>query len=155
MAEISLPDVVSDGNVSTSNVPETNAGVSNTMPDSSDVSVEPPVETRPVAVALNLNLSSMDNVDHQAQRSQASLKAASSVLSNIIGATASLNRGVRTADYLVIKENTAPAILVEMGFVTHPVEGAQLKDPNYLDRIAYGISRGVLEYLDNLPPDIR
>ena len=91
----------------------------------------------------------------QTKRSQASLKAASSVLSHILGATASLNRGVRTADYLVIKESKTPAILVEMGFVTHPIEGAQLADSNYLDRIAYGISRGVLEYLDNLPPDTR
>jgi N-acetylmuramoyl-L-alanine amidase len=114
-------------------------------------------ETRPVATPLNLGSSPAVSASGvaQAQRTQESFHAASDVLSNILGATASLNRGVRTADYLVIKENKAPAILVEMGFVTHPVEGAQLKDANYLDRIAYGISRGVLQYLDNLPPDKR
>jgi N-acetylmuramoyl-L-alanine amidase len=115
-------------------------------------SVVAPIETRPVATPLNPTKNVLES---QSQRSEDSFKAASSVLSQILGATASLNRGVRTADYLVIKENTAPAILVEMGFVTHPIEGAQLKDLNYLDRIAYGISRGVLEYLDNLPPDTR
>jgi N-acetylmuramoyl-L-alanine amidase len=155
-AETSLPDVASDASVGAPNLPETNAvDASITIPDSSNVTVEPSTETRPVAVALNPISSPVTKGVDQTQRSQASLKAASSVISNIIGATASLNRGVRTADYLVIKENTAPAILVEMGFVTHPIEGAQLKDTNYLDRIAYGISRGVLEYLDNLPPDTR
>jgi N-acetylmuramoyl-L-alanine amidase len=152
-AEASVPEVVSDASIS---LPETTTvDASSTLPDSSNVTVEVPSETRPVAVALNPTSSLTAKGVDQTQRSQASLKAASSVLSHMIGATASLNRGVRTADYLVIKENTAPAILVEMGFVTHPIEGAQLKDANYLDRIAYGISRGVLEYLDNLPPDTR
>ncbi len=155
-AQTSLPDVASDANVGAPSLPETNAvDATSPTPDSSNVTVEPPIETRPVAVALNPISSPVAKGVDQTQRSQASLKAASSVISNIIGATASLNRGVRTADYLVIKENTAPAILVEMGFVSHPIEGAQLKDSNYLDRIAYGISRGVLEYLDNLPPDKR
>ncbi len=160
-AETSPSDIASDASVgdasvSASNLPQTNAvDATSTAPTSSNTTVEPSTETRPVAVALNPTSSPAVKGVDQTQRSQASLKAASSVLSNMIGATASLNRGVRTADYLVIKENTAPAILVEMGFVTHPIEGAQLKDANYLDRIAAGISRGVLEYLDNLPPDKR
>jgi N-acetylmuramoyl-L-alanine amidase len=83
------------------------------------------------------------------ERSLASQQLATSVLSNILGTTAGFNGGTRNADYYVIKESECPAILVEMGYVTHPVEGAQLKDTNYLDRIAYGISYGVLEYLEN------
>ena len=71
------------------------------------------------------------------------------MLSHVIGTTAGFNGGTRNADYYVIKESECPAILVEMGYVTHPVEGAQLKDSNYLDRLAYGISYGVLEYLEN------
>jgi N-acetylmuramoyl-L-alanine amidase len=154
-SEVTVPDASTPAaNSIEPSMPESSLVTPTTVPDSSNVTVEPPAETRPVAVALNPTVTNKP-VAEQAVRGQASLKAASSVLSNIIGATASLNRGVRTADYLVIKENTAPAILVEMGFVTHPVEGAQLKDENYLDRIAYGISRGVLEYLDNLPPDTR
>jgi N-acetylmuramoyl-L-alanine amidase len=155
--ETNLPDASAPpSSVIESNQPESSAVTPSTVPDSSNsVAVEVSSESRPVAVALNPSSSLVKSGVDQAQRSQDSLKAASSVLSNMIGATASLNRGVRTADYLVIKENTAPAILVEMGFVTHPIEGAQLKDSNYLDRLAYGISRGVLEYLDNLPPDKR
>jgi N-acetylmuramoyl-L-alanine amidase len=52
---------------------------------------------------------------------------------------------------VVIKESLCPAILVEMGYVKHPIEGAQLRDSNYLDRLAYGIARGVFEALENSP----
>jgi N-acetylmuramoyl-L-alanine amidase len=83
------------------------------------------------------------------ERATASQQLALSVLSNVLGSAASFNGGTRNADFFVIKHSECPAILVEMGYVTHPVEGQQLKDTNYLDRIAYGISYGVLEYLEN------
>jgi N-acetylmuramoyl-L-alanine amidase len=82
------------------------------------------------------------------ERAIASQQLALSVLSHVIGTTAGFNGGARNADYYVIKQSECPAILVEMGYVTHPVEGQQLKDTNYLDRLAYGISYGVLEYLE-------
>jgi len=56
---------------------------------------------------------------------------------------------VRTADYFVNKFATVPSILVEIGYVTHPIEGLSLRNSDYRDRIAYGIARGVLEYLEN------
>jgi N-acetylmuramoyl-L-alanine amidase len=83
------------------------------------------------------------------ERAAASQQLALNVLSSVLGSAASFNGGTRNADYFVIKESECPAILVEMGYVTHPVEGQQLKDSNYLDRIAYGISHGVLEFLEN------
>ena len=83
------------------------------------------------------------------ERAVASQQLALNVLSSVLGSAASFNGGARNADYFVIKQSECPAILVEMGYVTHPVEGQQLKDSNYLDRIAYGISYGVLEYLEN------
>ena len=89
------------------------------------------------------------NLANSPERAIASQQLALSVLSHMIGTTASFNGGARNGDYFVIKQSECPAILVEMGYVTHPVEGAQLKDANYLDRIAYGISYGVLEYLEN------
>jgi N-acetylmuramoyl-L-alanine amidase len=83
------------------------------------------------------------------ERASASQQLALNVLSSVLGSAASFNGGARNADYFVIKESECPAILVEMGYVTHPIEGQQLKDTNYLDRIAYGISYGVLEFLEN------
>ncbi len=86
----------------------------------------------------------------QQNRTDASKELAVKVLAQMLGATAAFNRGVQTADYYVIKNSECPAILIEMGFVTHPIEGVQLKNSNYLDRISYGVAVGILEYLDGL-----
>jgi N-acetylmuramoyl-L-alanine amidase len=83
-------------------------------------------------------------------RVSASRDFASSVLSKMLHAMGSANRGVRTADFYVLKYSEAPAILVETGFVTHPVEAEQLRNPNYQERIAYGVASGITTYLDGL-----
>lgn len=81
-------------------------------------------------------------------RTELSRRMATRVLRSVLGATAAQNRGARTADFFVVRQAQTPAILVEMGYLTHPIEGLNLTNPGYLDRIAYGIGRGVLEYLD-------
>jgi N-acetylmuramoyl-L-alanine amidase len=83
-------------------------------------------------------------------RVPASRSLAASVLSRMLYTTQASNRGVRTADFYVIKHSECPAILVEMGFVTHPVEAQQLKNANYLERTSYGIASGITAYLSNL-----
>ncbi|MBO1437307.1 N-acetylmuramoyl-L-alanine amidase [Meiothermus sp. CFH 77666] len=89
---------------------------------------------------------------NSARRMELSRTLASRVLSYMLGATAAVNRGVRSADFFVIRYTSVPAILVEMGYLSHPIEGQNLRDSNYLDRISYGIARGVLEYLENDHP---
>lgn len=84
-----------------------------------------------------------------ARRVELSRRLAGRVMGYLLGATAAANRGVRTADFYVIRYTTVPAILVEMGYVSHPLEGLALRDPNYQDRLAHGIARGVLEFLEN------
>ncbi len=86
------------------------------------------------------------------RRMELSRTLATRVLSYTLGATAAVNRGVRSADFFVIRYSSVPAILVEMGYLSHPIEGQNLREASYLDRIAYGIARGVLEYLENDQP---
>jgi N-acetylmuramoyl-L-alanine amidase len=83
-------------------------------------------------------------------RQSASKDLAALVLSNMLGATGAASRGVQVSDFFVIRNTEVPAILLEMGFVTHPVEAAQLKNSNYLERIAYGVALGIVQYLDGL-----
>jgi N-acetylmuramoyl-L-alanine amidase len=83
-------------------------------------------------------------------RTVASRELATGVLSQMLGATGAFNRGVQVGDYFVIRNAECPAILVEMGFVTHPVEAAQFKNSHYLDRMSYSIARGILEYVEGL-----
>ena len=89
---------------------------------------------------------------NSARRMELSRALASRVLSYMLGATAAVNRGVRRADYFVIRYTSVPAILVEVGYLSHPIEGQNLRNPHYLDRLSYGLARGVLEYLENDHP---
>ncbi len=86
------------------------------------------------------------------RRMELSRTLATRVMAHLLGATAAFNRGVRSADFYVIRYNSVPAILVEMGYLSHPLEGQNLRQPNYLDRLAYGVARGILEYLENDHP---
>lgn len=60
------------------------------------------------------------------------------------------NRGVHQAPVLVLGGADMPAILVEIGYLTHPGEKAALADPEILSLLAEGISEGIKEYLMSL-----
>ncbi len=79
-----------------------------------------------------------------------SKRLAYAVLKNIVAETKAKSRGVKAGNFLVIRETTMPAILVEGGFVTNEAELQHLKDPVYLKRLAWGIVRGIEEYLSKL-----
>lgn len=57
------------------------------------------------------------------------------------------DRGVKRARFSVLRTATAPAALVEMGFLSHPVEGPKFRDPAHLDQVARSIARGIDNYL--------
>jgi N-acetylmuramoyl-L-alanine amidase len=58
-----------------------------------------------------------------------------------------LDRGVRTARFLVLRKSEIPAILVEVGYLTSPTESLKLANEKYRDRMADAIAQGILEYL--------
>lgn len=57
------------------------------------------------------------------------------------------DRGVKTANFYVIKNTSMPAILVETGFVTGSEDAARLASASGRSRIAKAIARGILEYI--------
>ena len=61
-----------------------------------------------------------------------------SVLSN--------GRGVRQGPFTVLHGTNMPAILVEVGYVTHPQESQFLTKEAYLKRLANAISSGIIEF---------
>ncbi len=99
--------------------------------------------TTPAQIGVSLTLPGLERVG-------ASKMLASSVQSRLLYATHANNRGVRSADFYVIKNAECPAILVEIGFVTHPIEAQMLKNINYLERVSYGVASGVTAYLSDL-----
>jgi len=61
-----------------------------------------------------------------------------------------INRGVKYAPFLVLVGTRMPAILVEAGFISNPLEEKRLKDQQYLEMIAEGIAKGIEIYIQSL-----
>ncbi len=56
------------------------------------------------------------------------------------------NRGRKSAGFYVLKKVDAPAVLVEMGFISNPSEEAKLKTRNYQRKLARAICEGIVAY---------
>lgn len=77
-----------------------------------------------------------------------SRSAAGLVQDAVISATGAKDRGVRTEEYIVVREADMPAVLIEMGFMTCPEELARMTDPEYQAKLAQGIAQGILQCRD-------
>lgn len=60
------------------------------------------------------------------------------------------SRGVKKAPFVVLIGAQMPSILAEIGFVTNPREEALLKRPDYRQKLAESIYRGVAKYAESL-----
>jgi len=56
------------------------------------------------------------------------------------------DRGVRRARFEVLREATMPAVLIEAGFLSHPVEGRKILTGEYRRQMARAIVAGVQSY---------
>lgn len=54
-------------------------------------------------------------------------------------------RGAKEGNYQVLRENTVPAVLVEMGFLSNRAEQKKLTDEEYQQRLAEKLVQGLLE----------
>ncbi|MBD3824929.1 MAG: N-acetylmuramoyl-L-alanine amidase [Epsilonproteobacteria bacterium] len=57
--------------------------------------------------------------------------------------------GVREGPFWVLVGAQMPAVLVEVGFLSHPTEGKRLSDERYQKRISLGIANGIERYFIN------
>jgi N-acetylmuramoyl-L-alanine amidase len=57
-----------------------------------------------------------------------------------------IDKGVRPANFYVLRNSDVPAILVEVGFLTNRNEALRLTDKSYQDQLAAGIAKGILRY---------
>ncbi len=60
------------------------------------------------------------------------------------------DRGVKKAPFVVLIGANMPSILAEISFLTNPDDARELRDPNYRQRIAESIYRGVAKYVSGL-----
>ncbi|WP_062108577.1 N-acetylmuramoyl-L-alanine amidase [Bacillus niameyensis] len=64
----------------------------------------------------------------------------------IVQAMESPYRRVEEQSFHVIRETKIPSALVEVGFIDHPEDAAKLKQATYRQRVAEGITNGVIDY---------
>jgi N-acetylmuramoyl-L-alanine amidase len=64
---------------------------------------------------------------------------------NQLTSTQASDRGVKQDNIKVLRETNIPAILCEVGFLTHSAEAAVLVTEEYQWKIAYGIYNGIVE----------
>ncbi len=57
-----------------------------------------------------------------------------------------VDKGVRPANFYVLRNSDIPAALIEMGFLTNAAEAARLADGSYQNQVAEGICKGLLGY---------
>jgi N-acetylmuramoyl-L-alanine amidase len=60
------------------------------------------------------------------------------------------NRGVKKAPFVVLIGASMPSVLAEIGFLSNPREEALLKKPDYRQKLAEALYRGVTRYSDGL-----
>jgi len=75
---------------------------------------------------------------------------AQNIQQDAVSATAAYSRGLRHNQSLaVLRQSRIPAALVEIGYTSHPVDGQNLADSNYLDRVAFGVASGIRDALQS------
>lgn len=73
-------------------------------------------------------------------------KLASHVQSGMTRKLRTINRGVKHANFYVIRHSKHPAILVECGFVSNSAERARMKKAWFRQSVAEGIGEGIIRY---------
>ena len=82
-----------------------------------------------------------------------SRRAAECILPRMAEATGARQRGIFLRDtYTGLNWSAVPAILVECGYLTNPVEDEKLNDPAFQQKLAEGMVEGICDYFESLQP---
>ena len=67
---------------------------------------------------------------------------------NLLEITGANDRGVKSSNLQVLRDNELPAILIECGFLSNPTEGYKLSTFEYQDKLSDAIVKSIKEYLN-------
>lgn len=101
------------------------------------------------ANAISLSRPEVNGLETFYYASAASGQLASAIHRNVLRASGSRDRGVRTARFYVLRQTSMPSALVEVGFVTGQEDAPRLATRSHRTLLADSIARGILEYLQN------
>lgn len=60
--------------------------------------------------------------------------------------TGAADRGVKRANFVILRELSAPGVLIEVGFISNRIEEKRLNNSVYIDALARGIAEGIINY---------
>lgn len=75
-------------------------------------------------------------------------KLARMVLEKAVEATGMVNRGVKTANFAIIRDTKMKACLIECGFMDNEYDTPLILTEEYANKVANGIADGILAYLN-------
>jgi N-acetylmuramoyl-L-alanine amidase len=81
---------------------------------------------------------------------QDSSRLAYAIHQKLIASTGGSDRGVLQAPFYVLNGVQAPAVLIEVGYISHPEEGSRLGRAEYQERLATAITEGVRAFLSEV-----
>jgi N-acetylmuramoyl-L-alanine amidase len=91
---------------------------------------------------LDFILSDLSQTEHL----ESSNELASNVQQNLIAGTKSYDRGVKQANFYVLRGAFMPSVLVELGFISNPDEERLLVNDEYQQRLARTIFEGIKRF---------
>lgn len=71
---------------------------------------------------------------------------ANAIQTNLVQKTGAKNNGVRRNTFAVLRETTAPSVLLELGYLSNAAEHSRLIQASYQDKLASGVVDGILNY---------
>jgi len=86
---------------------------------------------------------------------QSSLLLAYQVQKSLVKNLGLVDRSVRRARFAVLRDAAMPAILVEGGYMTHPVDGKKIFSAAYRKQMAAAIVKGILAYQKLVEPPVK
>jgi len=64
------------------------------------------------------------------------------------------SRGIKTANFLVLRDSGVPSVLVESAFISNGDDEARLRDAAFRQRIAAAIHKGIMRFLAIYPAPV-
>lgn len=91
---------------------------------------------------LDFILSDLSQTEHL----ESSNELAGNIQLNLVAGSGFYDRGVKQANFYVLRGAYMPSVLVELGFLSNPEEEAKLADPQYQERLARTIFEGIKRF---------
>ena len=105
--------------------------------------------SRPLEIAFSMDeVEYIDSSTESKDVDLAELTLAHELQAELINSTGAKNRGTRENNFYVLQNVQVPSIMVDMGFVSNPEEGAKLATNAYQQTLAEAIAKTLVDYLE-------